>query len=249
MNAWHDKRDGQWLEAAPAGNIRFVEKWLLRQKQMVEDYRPDLMYFDDTGVPFGADGARGGGSLLQPGGEMARRGGCRSVRQEAGGRATARNRRRRRARLRRRDHGPSRGRPTPASATGITTAGSTRTAATRARSRSFSGSPTSCRRTATCCSTCPSAATARSTRRKKRSSTRSPRGRAQRRSDLRHAAVAEVRRGADKASDRQAMSRTLSRSPPRTCASRKGDTLYAIFLEWPPGESAIPRWARTRLTQ
>jgi len=56
MNAWHDKRDGQWIEAAPPGNMRFVEKWLLRQNQLVDDYRPDLMYFDDTGLPLGQAG-------------------------------------------------------------------------------------------------------------------------------------------------------------------------------------------------
>jgi alpha-L-fucosidase len=56
MNAWHDQRDGQWLESAPPANMRFVEKWLLRQKQLVEDYRPDLVYFDDTGIPFGSAG-------------------------------------------------------------------------------------------------------------------------------------------------------------------------------------------------
>jgi len=56
MNAWHDRLDGQWLETAPTANRRFVEKWLLRQKQLVEDYRPDLVYFDDTGIPFGPTG-------------------------------------------------------------------------------------------------------------------------------------------------------------------------------------------------
>jgi alpha-L-fucosidase len=56
MNAWHDQRDGQWLEAAPPANMRFVERWLMRQKQLVEDYRPDLMYFDDAGIPFGGAG-------------------------------------------------------------------------------------------------------------------------------------------------------------------------------------------------
>lgn len=50
---WHAKRDGQWLEGIPTGNIRFVEKWLLRQKQIVEDYKPDLMFMDHAGVPFG----------------------------------------------------------------------------------------------------------------------------------------------------------------------------------------------------
>lgn len=53
MLEWHDKRDGQWLEGVPSGNIRFVETWLKRQKQIVEDYRPDLMFMDHAGVPFG----------------------------------------------------------------------------------------------------------------------------------------------------------------------------------------------------
>jgi len=53
---WHNKRDGQWLEGIPAGNIRFVEKWLKRQKQIVEDYKPDLMFMDHAGVPFGEYG-------------------------------------------------------------------------------------------------------------------------------------------------------------------------------------------------
>lgn len=53
---WHGKRDGQWMEGIPAGNMRFVEKWLLRQKQQVEEYRPDIMYLDHHGIPFGEIG-------------------------------------------------------------------------------------------------------------------------------------------------------------------------------------------------
>ena len=56
MSAWHDKRDGQWIEAAPPFNAEFVRKWLLRQTQIVDDYRPDLIYFDDTGLPLGQAG-------------------------------------------------------------------------------------------------------------------------------------------------------------------------------------------------
>jgi alpha-L-fucosidase len=56
MNAWHDQRDGQWIEAAPPFNPRFVQNWLARQNQLVDDYRPDLMYFDDTGLPLGQAG-------------------------------------------------------------------------------------------------------------------------------------------------------------------------------------------------
>ena len=56
MMDWHDKRDGQWIEAAPPFNPEFVRKWLLRQNQIVDDYRPDLLYFDDTGLPLGQAG-------------------------------------------------------------------------------------------------------------------------------------------------------------------------------------------------
>jgi alpha-L-fucosidase len=56
MNDWHGKRGGQWLEGIPVGNIAFVETWLQRQKQIVEDYRPDLMFMDHAGVPFGRYG-------------------------------------------------------------------------------------------------------------------------------------------------------------------------------------------------
>jgi alpha-L-fucosidase len=56
MMAWHDKRDGQWLEAAPPFNPAFVRSWLLRQNQLVDDYKPDLIYFDDTGLPLGQAG-------------------------------------------------------------------------------------------------------------------------------------------------------------------------------------------------
>jgi alpha-L-fucosidase len=56
MTAWHDQRDGQWLESAPPFNAEFVRTWLLRQNQIVDDYRPDLLYFDDTGLPLGQAG-------------------------------------------------------------------------------------------------------------------------------------------------------------------------------------------------
>lgn len=56
MNAWHEARDGQWLQHAPPQNPAFVEKWLLRQMDLVEKYRPDLVYFDDYRLPFGQTG-------------------------------------------------------------------------------------------------------------------------------------------------------------------------------------------------
>lgn len=56
MNAWHDARDGQWLEHAPPQNPRFVAKWLLRQQDLVEKYRPDIVYLDNYRLPFGETG-------------------------------------------------------------------------------------------------------------------------------------------------------------------------------------------------
>ena len=56
MRAWHDKRDGQWIEHAPPHNPAFVHKWLLRQQDLVEKYRPDIVYFDDYRIPFGQTG-------------------------------------------------------------------------------------------------------------------------------------------------------------------------------------------------
>jgi len=56
MDAWHDAHDGQWLEDSPPAPAAFVANWLARQKELVEKYRPDMVYFDDTGIPFGQTG-------------------------------------------------------------------------------------------------------------------------------------------------------------------------------------------------
>ena len=53
MDRWHDANDGQWLETAPPNDPAYVTKWLLRQTDLVTKYKPDLVYFDDTMLPFG----------------------------------------------------------------------------------------------------------------------------------------------------------------------------------------------------
>ena len=58
MNAWHGSRDGQWLEDVPPAHAAFARNWLARQIDLVEKYRPDLVYFDDSGLPFGEIGIR-----------------------------------------------------------------------------------------------------------------------------------------------------------------------------------------------
>ena len=56
MLAWHENRDGKWLQDVPPERKAFADKWLLRQMDLVEKYRPDMVYFDDHGLPFGQTG-------------------------------------------------------------------------------------------------------------------------------------------------------------------------------------------------
>jgi alpha-L-fucosidase len=56
MEAWHGAHDGHWLEMVPPGNEGFARKWLARQMDFVEQYRPDLVYLDDSRLPFGQYG-------------------------------------------------------------------------------------------------------------------------------------------------------------------------------------------------
>jgi alpha-L-fucosidase len=58
MNDWHAARDGVWMEWAPPGprGQAYAAQWLARQKDLVAKYRPDLVYFDDYGLPLGQAG-------------------------------------------------------------------------------------------------------------------------------------------------------------------------------------------------
>jgi len=47
MAQWHEANDRQWTERIPEMNPQFAKNWFLRCKQLVDDYRPDLLYFDD----------------------------------------------------------------------------------------------------------------------------------------------------------------------------------------------------------
>ena len=56
MNEWHDKNDRVWNENPPPMNPAFTEKWFLRCQDLVDSYRPDLLYFDNTELPLGQAG-------------------------------------------------------------------------------------------------------------------------------------------------------------------------------------------------
>lgn len=56
MNEWHEKNDRIWNENPPAMNPAFTEKWFLRCQDLVDKYQPDVLYFDNTGLPLGQAG-------------------------------------------------------------------------------------------------------------------------------------------------------------------------------------------------
>ena len=47
MAAWHEANDRVWTERIPEMNPQFARNWFLRCKQLIDDYQPDLLYFDD----------------------------------------------------------------------------------------------------------------------------------------------------------------------------------------------------------
>lgn len=53
---WHEKHDLVWDENAPAANPAFTRRWFLRCKDLIDSYQPDLLYFDNTGLPLGQAG-------------------------------------------------------------------------------------------------------------------------------------------------------------------------------------------------
>jgi len=53
---WHAKHDGVWTERPPSHNPRFVRSWSLRCRDLIDKYRPDLVYFDDNQLPLGQAG-------------------------------------------------------------------------------------------------------------------------------------------------------------------------------------------------
>ncbi|WP_294245378.1 alpha-L-fucosidase [uncultured Sphingomonas sp.] len=48
--AWHEATDRLWNEGVPA-NSNFAANWLLRTKDLVQKYRPDMVYFDNFDLP------------------------------------------------------------------------------------------------------------------------------------------------------------------------------------------------------
>jgi len=55
-NLWHADNDRKWFEIDPPMNHAFAENWFLRCQDLVDTYKPDLLYFDDSELPLGQYG-------------------------------------------------------------------------------------------------------------------------------------------------------------------------------------------------
>ena len=56
-NDWHSSNDRRLDRAAAAATIpAFVERWFLRCQDLIDQYQPDVLYFDDTELPLGQAG-------------------------------------------------------------------------------------------------------------------------------------------------------------------------------------------------
>jgi len=55
-DAFHESHDRVWNEDPPLANPAFVRMWWLRCKDLIDSYQPDLLYFDNTGLPLGQAG-------------------------------------------------------------------------------------------------------------------------------------------------------------------------------------------------
>lgn len=56
LQDWHTKHTRPWVEDPPAANPEFTRTWFLRCQDLVDKYQPDLLYFDNTGLPLGQAG-------------------------------------------------------------------------------------------------------------------------------------------------------------------------------------------------
>lgn len=54
--AWHKANDRVWDENPPARNPAFVRSWYLRCRELIDRYRPDMVYFDNFTLPLGQAG-------------------------------------------------------------------------------------------------------------------------------------------------------------------------------------------------
>jgi alpha-L-fucosidase len=52
---WHADANA-WNEAPPTNNPAFVDNWFFRLQDLIDHYKPDFLYLDNTGLPLGQTG-------------------------------------------------------------------------------------------------------------------------------------------------------------------------------------------------
>jgi len=55
-NDFHEAHDRVWSETPPLANPAFIRQWYLRCKDLIDSYRPDMVYFDNFDLPLGQAG-------------------------------------------------------------------------------------------------------------------------------------------------------------------------------------------------
>jgi alpha-L-fucosidase len=55
-NKFHAANDAHWHEERPPWPPQFAQNWFLRCQDLVDTYKPDLLYFDDSELPLGQYG-------------------------------------------------------------------------------------------------------------------------------------------------------------------------------------------------
>ncbi|UDF02595.1 alpha-L-fucosidase [Asticcacaulis sp. AND118] len=55
-HAWHELNDRVWDEKPPLNNPAFTRQWFLRCKDLIDSYKPDMVYFDNFDLPLGQVG-------------------------------------------------------------------------------------------------------------------------------------------------------------------------------------------------
>lgn len=56
LRTWHDAHNLPWTEEPPPNDPQFVNNWFFRVQDLVDKYRPDFLYLDNTELPLGQAG-------------------------------------------------------------------------------------------------------------------------------------------------------------------------------------------------
>ncbi|WP_457394123.1 alpha-L-fucosidase [Roseateles sp. P5_E1] len=56
VTEWHKRSYYTWKDVEPPNNPAFIRQWFLRCRDLIDSYKPDLVYFDNAHLPLGQAG-------------------------------------------------------------------------------------------------------------------------------------------------------------------------------------------------